>query len=322
MRELERLLAEVKDGRVLSAANLERLQAARDLLDTVLVKHQGGKHLPGRHDQSTHGRGGGMTPRPGMGDVKITEDTAAAMAGGSAAPHLVKDADGNYSFTPERQALHDKIVNDALAGVPVSDNPTYYMTGGGPASGKSRMLEAGNVDVPTGRAAVQVNADDVKAELPEYRGMVAAGDANAAYFSHEESSYIAQRIQSAGMERGMDVVLDGTADSGADKLQGKIDTARARGYRVVANYATVPTDVAVAREQARAARTGRKVSEDVVRTTHRNVSAVFPQVATSFDEVNLWDTSSTPKLLARGRQGRLDIIDQEGYDAFLAKAGE
>lgn len=273
--------------------------------------------------------GGPAAPRPGMGDgVRINDKMAQDMASGSGGPHLTKNANGEWQFTPERQALHDRIVEDAVKDVPRSENPTYYMMGGGPGTGKSTVLESGLVDAPregSGRA-VEVNSDNVKQKLPEYATMTAAGDTGAAAFTHEESSYVTKRIQAAAMERKQDIVLDGTGDSKAESVNSKINSARANGYQVVANYVTVPTEVAIERANARArdvnsSSFGRFVPESVMRATHAGVSEVFPQVAGNFDRVNLWDnTGRTPKLLARGGKGALEIVDQAGYQAFLDKA--
>jgi predicted ABC-type ATPase len=275
--------------------------------------------------------GGPGAPRPGMGDgVRITDSMAKDMASGSGGPHLVKNDKGEWQFTPERQALHDQIVNDAVSGVPRSDDPTYYMMGGGPGTGKSTVLNSGLVDVPregSGKA-VEVNADKIRTEIPEYQTMIQDRDPNAAAFTHEESSYVGKRIQAAAIERKQDIVLDGTGDSKVESVNAKIDAARANGYKVSAVYVTAPTDVAFERAKARALDPnsdsfGRIVPETVLRKTHAGVSAVFPQVATNFDSVSLWDnTGRTPKLLARGTRAGLDVIDQSGYQAFLDKAGE
>ena len=47
--------------------------------------------------------------------------------GGSAAPFLVSDGKGGTTFTAERQALHEEIINKALEGVPKSDDPTLHL---------------------------------------------------------------------------------------------------------------------------------------------------------------------------------------------------
>lgn len=78
-------------------------------LRQVVEKH-------GSHNQKTHGRKGSgkdssSSPRAGMGDIKLTGDMVADMKGGSAEKHLVKNEDGSYSFTPERQALHLSLIH-------------------------------------------------------------------------------------------------------------------------------------------------------------------------------------------------------------------
>ena len=293
-----------------------------------VVKH------PGNHDQKVHagGRGRstttsedprGAAPRGGMGDVGVSDEDFAAMQQGSAGPHILgRREDGSPIFSAERQALHDKIVSDIVDGVPSQDNPTFYMLGGGPAAGKSTMLKAGTVSVPTGKQAAQINADDIKAQIPDYDSMTKSGDKRAAAFSHEESSYIAKRAQAAAFERSQDVVLDGTGDSSVRSLSGKIEKARRAGYRVEGMYATVPTQVAVDRANARGERTGRFVPESVIRSTHASVSQVFPEGSKLFDRVSLYDTTNGARLIASASRGKLKIVDNDGYTAFLAKGDE
>lgn len=278
------------------------------------------KHLQGKHDQKTHARGGGAAQqggaRAGMGDIKITDEMAAEMQGGSAAPFLVKNADGEWEFTPERQALHDQIVLESVDGIPSSPTPTYVVMGGGPAAGKSTILESGEVKLPP--STVEVNADVCKTKLPEWE---TAGVTQRASVTHAESSYLAKRTQAAAFERRQNIVLDGTGDTSAKSMNGKIDTARAAGYRVEAHYVTLPTDMAVQNALARGKVTGRFVPEEVIRNTHAGVSTTFPEVATRFDSVKLYDTTTfgAPKVIATGGAGVLDIVDQVAYDAFLAK---
>ena len=54
--------------------------------------------------------------------------------------------------------------------------------GGGPASGKSSLHGVVAADTVT------VNVDDVRAQLPEYKAMIAAGKTNASAFTHEEAN--------------------------------------------------------------------------------------------------------------------------------------
>lgn len=266
-------------------------------------------------------------PRPGMGDVPLDSDTVAAMRGGSAEKHLVTLPDGTVQFTPERQALHDAIVKDAVDGVPPSANPTFHMMGGGAAAGKSSMVRSGAVEVPGKGQAAQLNVDETRKSLPEYGQMTAAGDKSASAFTHEEASYVTKRAQQAAFERKVDVVLDGTGDSSNNSLNKKIDTARANGYEVKGYYATVPVATAIARSDARgndpmSPDFGRFVPHSVITAQHQAVARVLPASAGRFDSVQLFDTSGAqPRLLMQGGKGSITVVDQAGYDAFLSIGG-
>jgi len=257
-------------------------------------------------------------PREGMGDIPLSEGTVAEMQGGSAAPHIVKDANGNYMFTPERQALHDKIVAESVDGVPSSDDPTYTVMGGGPAAGKSSLLKNGELDIAPN--SVEVNADLCKEKLPEW----GTAGSSRAQFTHEESSYLAKRTQAAAIERQQNVLLDGTGDTSPASMNKKIDTARSAGYKVEAHYVTLPTDLAIKNARERGERTGRFVPDEVVRATHVGVSQTFPAIVHKFDSVKLYDTSErgNTRLILSGVAGNIDIIDTKAYNEFLAKGNE
>lgn len=231
-----------------------------------------------------------------------------------------KRADGTY--TPERAALHEKIVNEAFAGVTKVERPSVYFIGGGVASGKSTIFNDPLARLPTN--AVHIDADAVKGQLPEYREMIAAGNRNAAGFTHEESTDItALMVQRAGTA-GVDTIYDGIGNSSIDKLRAKVETLRARGQRSIATYVTVPTETAIARAIARGQKTGRMIPPSVIAELHANVSKVFPEVVRQgiFDHVNLWDNrGDKPVKIATGRGRTLTIHDHVLYGEFLNKAG-
>jgi predicted ABC-type ATPase len=260
--------------------------------------------------------------RPGMGDgTVIPEADFIAMQQSSAGPYMTGRApDGAPLWDPVRARLHDEIVDRFVSRVPRSEKPTYNMMGGGPASGKSTMEK--KVFGEARGQAVKIDPDEIKKLLPEYRDMVAAGDDNAAAFVHEESSYLGKRILKAAQERRQDIVFDGVGDGNPDSVLSRIATARANGYEVKGYYVTIPTDEAVARATARAARTGRVVPESTIRSQHAAVSRVLPEIAEEFDEVQLFDNTTTLKLIGEGSRGRFKVLDDEAYDSFLGKAAD
>jgi predicted ABC-type ATPase len=244
--------------------------------------------------------------------------------------HLVSDGKGGFEPSQERAYLHQQIINKLTNNIPESDNPTFTMLGGGPASGKSTVLKSGQVDVPAKGRAVQINSDDIKEMLPENPRMRASnkdGDFfRAAEFVHEESSILAKRVQNRAIKNNQDIVLDGTGDSSINKLAKKINEARDSGYKVNGVYVTIPTEMAWQRSSSRAlSESKRYVPEQVVRDTHQDVSQTFPLAVQGglFDTVSLWDNSGTSvKLIGSGSGSNFNVLDNNGYQTFLAKGDE
>lgn len=226
--------------------------------------------------------------------------------------------DGQWA--PERQRLHQQIVEKHFAGKkPANGQSVAYVLGGGPASGKSSIINAGHVAVDPD--TIHIDSDAIKGELPEYNEMLAAKDHRAAAHVHEESSHIAKMIQEKASRGGFHTLLDGTGDSSFESLKSKVDKMRAAGQRVVGQYVTVSTEVAIQRNIERAKKTGRLPPESMLRNCHASVSRVVPQAieAGLYDEFDLWDTENGVQKVATVRDGKTQILNQELWDKFLAK---
>ena len=248
------------------------------------------------------------------------------------------DKDGN--LTPERQKVHDEIVQAIFADkVPQKGKATMTMSGGGPASGKSFIEK--NVRQNFGdETCITVDPDKLKEMLPGYTDMAIESDA-AAGFYHEESSALAKRVYQYGLDNNINVVYDGTGDGSVNSVKKKIQAARDAGYAVNGEYVTVDVDGpngALARNQARY-ENGRKKFEsgksDVpprlpkeshVKQIHAAVSDIIPEVANEFDEWKLWDNNgeqgSPRTLIATCKRGGKVKVEpgQEGLmEKFLNK---
>ena len=217
------------------------------------------------------------------------------------------------TLTPEREALHRAIIDKVLSGkIPVDGQAVFRMLGGGPASGKSSVVKAGCVDEMDEQSTIGIDSDSLKEELPGYEDMAAVSPDAAAYY-HEESSALAKRIMQIAFKENYNVTLDGTGNGSVESVRRKIAQARQAGHRVTAVYVTVDIDTAIERNKQRydnmRARglNPRKVPARIVASIHKGVSAIFPQVAADFDEVELYDNSgpkgSKPVLIARGGSG-------------------
>lgn len=237
------------------------------------------------------------------------------------------DKDGK--LTPEREAVHKQIIDDLLKGkVPVDGQPTMTMLGGGPASGKSSVM---NPDTSNDKHAVTVDPDMMKKLLPGFSEL-AVKDKRAADFYHEESSALAKRFAEVACKEGYNVVYDGTGDGSPRSVQKKIDVAKANGYKTEAKYVTIDTEEAVRRNQARyddavaRGETPRLVSPDYVRSCHAKVTDISVKMAGEFDSIEVWDNNGAKgqqKLIATGGSGKgLKPVagQEEAFRSYLSKS--
>lgn len=244
------------------------------------------------------------------------------------------DKDGN--LTPERQKVHDEIVQAIFADkVPQKGKATMTMSGGGPASGKSFIEK--NVRKNFGdETCITVDPDKLKEMLPGYTDMAIESD-KAAGFYHEESSALAKRVYQYGLDNNINVVYDGTGDGSVNSVKKKIQAARDAGYAVNGEYVTVDVDGpngALARNRARY-ESGKKKFEsgksDVpprlpkeshVKQIHAAVSDIIPEVANLFDEWKLWDNNgeqgSPRTLIATCKKGG-KVKVEHGQDGLMEK---
>lgn len=222
--------------------------------------------------------------------------------------------------TPQRAAMREKIVEDAFESAePVTGRkPVAYVMGGGGASGKGTLLNLlrNRGSIPEASATVNIDPDAIKAELPEYGGMIQAGDARAAATVHEESSQLAGQIRKRAIEGKYDVVLDRTLGNAAKALA-ELRELKAAGYEVRLYGVTVDPSVAIPRAIKRARRSGRYVPLSELVKAHKGFAAAFEQYAGIADHAELFENSGeAPVQIAGTTDGALVAHDQAAYNTF------
>lgn len=259
-----------------------------------------------------------VTPQPTPTLESLIKNFSGSPANPAGIDTLARFTMENGELTAERQALHNAIVDKYLADHVAKENPLVAVMGGGPASGKS-VLRSKLTPIPD---AVDVDVDDIRELLPEYKKMIAAKDKEASTFTHEEASALSKRIIQTAAEAKYNIVVDGTGDNGIDSLSRKVAGYRTKGARVVARYVTTDADIAFERMIARAAQTGREVPEDYLRFVHADVSRTFPAAIERglFDEFVLYDNNgATPIRVAEGNGTNITILDEAAWQRFLLK---
>jgi predicted ABC-type ATPase len=232
------------------------------------------------------------------------------------------NADGELEFG--RVLLHVGIVEDLFEGHGRYDTSHVVFMAGGPASGKSTL--ARQLKLPDD--VVRIDPDDIRILLPEYEVWQHERPADAARLTHREASDIAKRAYGFAVRRGHNIIYDAVGGDDTGGFSEKIAAAIDQGQIVWVYYATVTVEVALARESARFADTGRRVPEQVLRRGHAQASRGLRTVSTlQIERIEIYDTTDQPaRLLARGAGGHgvdgLEVVDPAGYAAFLEKGYE
>jgi hypothetical protein len=280
-------------------------------------------------------------------------------------------------YSDERAAEHEFILNSFFKGKtpPVladGERPLAFFMAGGAASGKSSIRAQEHFDnlpkKPDGSSptpeelalfldnkegdvmsnTIIINPDLIKEMLPEYKDLADSGSLYAATGVHEESSDLAKELQRRAMELGFHVVIDGTGDSGEDKMGGKLMKANEQGYDVSVAVVTISTGDAILRawnrfesgvakfESGESENRPRMVPVGIIMEQHESVSDYFhkggsrdPRLAEGFHSLPfiksgmVYDNSGPPGTdatpIARFDNGELVKLDEFLYEKFIEK---
>jgi predicted ABC-type ATPase len=157
------------------------------------------------------------------------------------------------AYTPERQALHARLLDAvrARAACVRGRPPMALLTGGPPGAGKSTWLMR-HAPITMRATTLWIDADRLRAQLPEYRGWKAAA-------TQEESGDLVQSLlDGIGRPCRTDVFYDGTM-ARPDRYRHLVPALRALGYRVYILNVTVPESLSRRRVLDRYRASGRYV---------------------------------------------------------------
>ena len=210
-------------------------------------------------------------------------------------------------YTPERRKVHRDIIAEFLSGSNcISEGqPVAVLTGGVPASGKTRYItEKAKIDWINSTDVFKIDADAVRSRLPEYKGW----NANS---THEETKDIVKEmISTVGKPCKYDMVFDGTMNSGRNYIP-LIESIKKLGFKVFMIYVKVPSyEIALNRALKRYQRTGRYVPLTVIEDAWKNSERTFRDIRKLADGWVLVD-GVTSEILEQGGE---DIPKTRDYD--------
>ncbi len=248
------------------------------------AEYENAMHLDSPDAAGMLARAGNISPEEARARIDAARIEAAGYPS-TRDQHL--QADGSY--TPERQALHDKIQQDLLANSVApgeGEQPTLLLTGGLPGAGKSSMLRGKEYDDIRDKV-VMIDSDDIKGRLAQADGIDNVGTHAASY--HPEADDIVASTMAAALSEGRSIGLDGTMKSG-DKMASMVEQFKARGYRVEVAFAHLPIQKAMERAVGRYLQGGRFVDPKYIATHDAKNIKTARVLKGKADVVRIWNT--------------------------------
>ena len=246
-------------------------------------------------------------------DGRLVSTHKRYMVPGSKHPELIAKKD----YTPERKVLHEKIIEKILSeGIPAPEGttPIAIMTGGGGASGKGTILREliAQGHIPS-EGVINVDADHIKTMLPEYNSILRDNDSRAAFVVHEESSDIAKIITQRAQAQRMHLIIDKTLAKEKSSLI-QIERFKDAGYDVALVGVTIDIKEALIRALERYYSSGRLPPANIMVAAHIGFNKAFETYAKAVNRVLLFDNTNDGELIARGSEGKLEILNKKWYN--------
>lgn len=192
-------------------------------------------------------------------------------------------------YVPSRRKLHADIINKFKEEVVciTEGQPIAIFMGGSPASGKSSFLRKYSPYLLK-EEILKVDADEIRAMLPEYDGYNAAQ-------THLETKDIVNTLLSdknIGIPCDFDLIYDGTMNSVKSYIP-LMDILRKRGYKIFIVYMDkVPKDVIIKRALERYKKSGRFVPLEVIEDFFEKGKTAFNDLKKDVDGYMVIDGSN------------------------------
>lgn len=212
---------------------------------------------------------------------------------------------GPDEYTEERLKLHKKIIERVLKGKECVDKektePICLLTGGLPGSGKSSFLKNYSRWL-TSEKVFRVDADEIRARLPEYNGW------NASITHLETKDIVNSLLESIGEPCTFDMVYDGTMNKARNYIP-LIEKIKKLGYKIFVVYMQVPYEVSRERVLERYRRSGRYVPLEIINDAYEKGLEAFHTIKTMADGYVLVD-GIRQEILEKGGE---EIPQDRGY---------
>jgi predicted ABC-type ATPase len=246
-----------------------------------------------------------MPPRDKDGNLKIDResiDRLEAYLKELPQTKAIHTVGGSDTYTLERTKLHDKIIDEMREGAVCvkREQPIAILTGGLPGSGKSTFLKQ-YAEYLTSDKIFAIDADEVRAKLPEYKGWNADQ-------THKETSDIVNKLLDGckdGIPCQYDVLYDGTMNKAKNYIP-LIKKIKSLGYKIFIIFLQISPEVTRERVLLRYKRSGRYVPRVVIEEGIKNGLSGFDELKTMVDGYMLVDGETREIMEKNGEQIPID----------------
>lgn len=209
---------------------------------------------------------------------------------------------GTDMYDLDRIKLHDKIIDEMREGAVCikRDNPIAILTGGLPGSGKSTFLKQYS-EYLTSDKIFAIDADAVRAKLPEYKGWNAEQ-------THKETSDIVSKLLDGckdGIPCHFDILYDGTMNKAKNYIP-LIKKLHSLGYKTFIIFIEIPPEVTRERVLQRYKKSGRYVPRAVIEEGIKNGLTAFDELKQLVNGYMLVDGETREIIERKGEQIPID----------------
>jgi predicted ABC-type ATPase len=228
----------------------------------------------------------------------------------------------NGEYTDERKELHKEIIKEAKKGVTciTKGKPIAVLMGGSPASGKTTFLKKYRPYLLLNNL-FKVDADEVRAKLPEYKGWNASQ-------THKETGDIVKTLisdRNIGIPCLFDFIYDGTMTS-VEKYESLIQFLKKEGYIIyIVFMGNIDKNVVKKRALERYKSSGRFVPMGVIDEFYETGEKTLNTLKKQVDGYIVVDASSDSYEIMEEGGKRLPnerIYEKLGETIKLAKGGK
>jgi Zeta toxin len=221
-------------------------------------------------------------------------------------------------LTPERERLQDQIVLKNNGAKPPQEHPTAIIVGGPGGAGKTNLVNF--TQLPD---AVHINADHLRAELPEYKGLQETDPLRAGVRTQDEARQMAAKAVDLASSNRQNLIWDNTS-SNPSAVREMMQHLKDQGYRVEMHFVDAPIEHTLNSTAGRAENENRWVPPYVTDLAHEGAAKSYLRNKDLADAAHLWTRNENfdfKKVHDKLPNGKEIIHDNEEFKKYAQKAG-